>query len=280
MNGLLHNRRGVIMGLANERSLAWGIAQEAMRHGAELVFTYPNEAVGRRVRELAARCGAQHLVPCDVSSDESIDTAFQTIGRCWPGQPLDFVVHAISYSDKDELTGPYLATSRRNFAVALDISCYSFTAIAQRAAPMMEPGGSLLTLSYIGAERVIPNYNVMGIAKAALEASVRYLAADLGPHGIRVNAISAGPIKTLASSGITGVRHIVKWSELNAPLRRATTIEDVGRVALSVVSELGQGITGEVLHVDSGYHVVGMAALDEALRSAELLSQMGTQGGS
>jgi len=274
MSGLLNGRRGLIMGVANERSLAWGIAREAMAQSAELAFTYPSDAIGRRVRALVGETSRHLLLGCDVSLDVSIDVAFQRLHKHWGGHPLDFVVHAISYSDKNELNGPYLGTSRRNFMVALDVSCYSFTAVAQRAAPIMSRGGCLLTLSYLGAERVIPNYNVLGVAKAALEASVRYLAADLGPKGIRVNAISAGPIKTLASSGITGMSHVVRWSELNAPLRRATTIEDVGRVALSLVSPLGQGITGEVLHVDGGYHAVGMAAVDEAGRSAEVLRQV------
>ena len=277
MTQLLQGRRGLIMGLANERSLAWGIAREAMAHGAELAFTYPNEAVGRRVRDLIGNGATHPLILCDVASDESIDTAFRALAERLGGQPLDFLVHAISYSDKNELDGPYMATSRRNFAVALDVSCYSFTAVSQRAVPLMTRGGCLLTLSYLGAERVIPSYNVMGVAKAALEASVRYLAADLGPCGIRVNAISAGPIKTLAASGITGLRHIAKWSELNAPLRRATTIEDVGRAALSLVSDLGQGVTGELMHVDGGYHAIGMAALSEAERSGEVLLELSAQ---
>ncbi len=277
MTGLLQGRRGLIMGLANERSLAWGIAKEAMAHGAELAFTYASDAVGRRIRALVGEADDHLLLGCDVSEDVSLDVAFSRIAEHWREAPLDFVVHAVSYSDKDELDGPYLNTSRRNFATALDISCYSFTAMAQRAAPLMTRGGCLLTLSYLGAERVIPNYNVMGVAKAALEASVRYMAADLGPQGIRVNAISAGPIKTLASSGITGMRHIVRWNELNAPLRRATTIEDVGRAALSLVSDLGQAITGEVVHVDGGYHAIGMVAVDEAERSARALLHLGEQ---
>jgi len=273
---LLGGRRGLIMGLANERSLAWGIAREALAHGAELAFTYPNEAFGRRVRELVG-AGDRPLFTCDVASDESIDAAFASLADCWGDTPLDFVVHAISHADRNELAGPYINTSRRNFATALDVSCYSFTAVAQRAAPLMTRRGCLLTLSYLGAERVVPNYNVMGVAKAALEASVRYLAADLGPLGITVNAISAGPIKTLAASGVSGMRHMVRWTELNAPLRRGTNIEDVGRAALSLISPLGEGVTGEVVHVDGGYHVVGMVAVDEAERSAEVLRQIGHQ---
>lgn len=272
---LLHGRRGVIMGVANERSLAWGIAQECRAQGAELAFTYPNDSIERRLRHLVAN--ESFLTLCDVSSDEDIDQAFDAISKHWGGAPLDFVVHSISFSDWKELSGPYVETSRRNFAVALDVSCYSFTAMARRAVPLMGNGGTLLTLSYLGAERVMPNYNVMGVAKAALETSVKYLASDLGPLAIRVNAISAGPIKTLASSGIAGMRHIVKWNELNAPLRRSTTIQDVGRAAVALISDMGQGMTGEIIHVDSGYHVVGMIAVEEAERSAEVLAQIGAQ---
>ena len=268
---LLSGRRGLVMGVANERSLAWGIAQQANAQGARLVFTYPNEAIRRRLCDLLGET-SQTLVPCDVTSDDDIDRAFATVRDLASGQPLDFVVHAVSFAEKAELDGPYLRTSRRNFATALDISCYSLTAVAQRAAPLMSAGGSLLTLSYLGAERVIPNYNVMGVAKAALEASVKYLAADLGPLGIRVNAISAGPIKTLASSGIHGMRHIVRWTASNAPLRRETTIEDVGRMAVSLLSDLGRGVTGEIVHVDSGYHVIGMAAIDAASENAHLMA--------
>lgn len=274
---LLRGRRGVIMGVANDRSLAWGIAQECWAQGAELAFTYPNESIGRRVRQLVASGRPSLLTLCDVSSDEDIDHAFDAIAQHWEGTPLDFLVHAISFSDWKELSGLYLNTSRRNFAVALDVSCYSFTAVAQRAARLMGNGGAMLTLSYLGAERVMPNYNVMGVAKAALETSVKYLASDLGPQAIRVNAISAGPVKTLASSGIAGMRYIVKWNELNAPLRRSTTIQDVGRAAVALISNLGQGITGEVVHVDSGYHVLGMVAVEEAGRSAEVLTQINDQ---
>ena len=275
--GLLAGKHGLIMGVANERSLAWGIARIAAAQGARLALSYPNEAVGRRVRGLAKELGNVELLACDVSSDEDLDRMATDLPKIWPGQSIDFVVHAISYSDKNELTGPYVQTSRRNFATALDVSCYSFTAVAQRVAPLMRNGGSLLTLTYFGSERVVPNYNVMGVAKAALEASVRYLAVDLGRHNIRVNAISAGPIKTLASSGVSGMRHLVKWAEANAPLKRNTTIDDVGRAALSLISDLGQGITGEIMHVDNGYNIVGMVAIDEALRSAPVLLELGQQ---
>ena len=275
--GLLAGKHGLIMGVANERSLAWGIARIAAAQGARLALSYPNEAVGRRVRGLAKELGDVELLACDVSSDEDLDRMAADLPKVWPGRSIDFVVHAISYSDKNELTGPYVQTSRSNFATALDVSCYSFTAVAQRVAPLMRNGGSLLTLTYFGSERVVPNYNVMGVAKAALEASVRYLAVDLGRHNIRVNAISAGPIKTLASSGVSGMRHLVKWAEANAPLKRNTTIDDVGRAALSLISDLGQGITGEIMHVDNGYNIVGMVAIDEALRSAPVLLELGQQ---
>lgn len=275
--GLLAGKRGLIMGVANERSLAWGIAQAAADQGATLAFSYANDAIERRVKAITRDLDQAILLPCDVASDEDIDRMAAALAQQWRGAPLDFVVHAISYSDKNELLGPYLQTSRRNFAIALDISCYSFTAVAQRLAPLMRPGGNFLTLTYLGAERAIPNYNVMGVAKAALEASVRYLAVDLGARGIRVNAISAGPIKTLASSGVSGMRHLIKWAELNAPMKRNTTIEDVGRAALSLISDLGQGITGEILHVDNGYNVIGMLAVDEALRSVPVLADLGAQ---
>lgn len=275
--GLLAGKRGLIMGVANERSLAWGIAQIAAAHGASLAFSYPNEAVGRRVKALTSELGSAELLQCDVSSDEDLDRMAADLSKVWPGEPIDFVVHAISYSDKNELFGPYVRTTRQNFATALEVSCYSFTAVAQRIAPLMRSGGSLLTLTYLGSERVVPHYNVMGVAKAALEASVRYLAVDLGARNIRVNAISAGPIKTLASSGISGMRHLIKWAEVNAPLKRNTTIEDVGRAALSLISDLGQGITGEIVHVDNGYNVVGMVAIDEALRSVPVLLELGQQ---
>lgn len=276
--GLLSGKRGLIMGVANERSLAWGIAQVAAAHGASMAFTYANEPVGRRVRTLTGNSmPSAPLLQCDVSSDEDLDRMATALSDVWPGEPIDFVVHAISYSDKSELVGPYLRTSRRNFATALDVSCYSFTAVAQRIAPLMRPGGSLLTLTYLGSERAVPHYNVMGVAKAALEASVRYLAVDLGRQSIRVNAISAGPIKTLAASGVSGMRHLIKWAELNAPLKRNTTTEDVGKAALSLLSDLGQGITGQVLHVDNGYNIVGMVAIDEAQRAAPVLVELGRQ---
>ncbi|SLN36162.1 enoyl-ACP reductase FabI [Oceanibacterium hippocampi] len=257
---LMAGKKGLIMGLANERSLAWGIAKLAARHGAELAFTYQGEALGKRVQPLAESLGSSIVLPCDVTDDASMDGVFEKLEAEW-GQ-LDFLVHAIGFSDKNELRGRYVDTSAENFRMTMDISCYSFTALSRRAAPLMKDGGSLVTLTYYGAERVMPHYNVMGVAKAALEASVRYLAADLGKDGIRVNAISAGPIKTLAASGIGDFRYILKWNEYNSPLRRNSTIEDVGGAALYLMSELGAGVTGEVLHVDCGYHVVGMKAVD------------------
>jgi enoyl-[acyl-carrier protein] reductase I len=267
---LMTGKRGLVMGVANDRSIAWGIAKAAADQGAELAFTYQGEALEKRVRPLAQTVGANIVLPCDVTDDASLDRVFETLRGDW-GR-LDFLVHAIAFSDKEELKGQYLATSRRNFAQTMDISCYSFTACAQRAAPLMTEGGSLLTLTYYGAERVMPHYNVMGVAKAALEASVRYLAADLGGRNIRVNAISAGPIKTLAASGIGDFRYILRWNQLNAPLKRNVTIEDVGGAAVFLLSDLGSGVTGEVHHVDAGYHVVGMMATDSARELAELLS--------
>jgi enoyl-[acyl-carrier protein] reductase I len=267
---LMAGRRGLVMGVANDRSIAWGIAKAAADQGAELAFTYQGEALEKRVRPLAQTVGANIVLPCDVTDDASLDRVFETLRGDW-GR-LDFLVHAIAFSDKEELKGQYLATSRRNFAQTMDISCYSFTACAQRAAPLMTEGGSLLTLTYYGAERVMPHYNVMGVAKAALEASVRYLAADLGGRNIRVNAISAGPIKTLAASGIGDFRYILRWNQLNAPLKRNVTIEDVGGAAVFLLSDLGAGVTGEIHHVDAGYHVVGMMATDSARELAELLS--------
>ena len=275
--GLLTGKRGLIMGVANDRSLAWGIAETAAAHGAHLALSYPNDAVGRRVAALAQQLDRVTLLQCDVGSDTDLDRLAAELAILWRDEPLDFVVHAVSWSDKNELSGPYLQTSRENFRTALDLSCYSLTAVAQRVAPLMRSGGSILTLSYLGAERVVPNYNVMGVAKAALEASVRYLAVDLGNRNIRVNAISAGPIKTLASSGVSGMRHLIKWAALNAPLKRNTTIEDVGRAALSLISDLGQGITGEIVHVDNGYNVVGMVATDQAPQSATVLMELGEQ---
>ena len=249
-------KRGLIMGVANSRSIAWGIAQALHAHGAELAFTYQGDVLKKRVEPLATGIGCDILLPCDVTDDASIDATFDTLEKNWGH--LDFVVHAIAFSDKDELTGRYVDTSADNFNKSLFISCYSFTAIAQRAEKLMSEGGSLLTLTYYGAEKVMPHYNVMGVAKAALEASVRYLAVDLGKTGIRVNALSAGPIKTLASSGIGDFRYILKWNEYNSPLRRTVTTEDVGGSALYLLSDLGRSVTGEVHHVDAGYHVVGM----------------------
>lgn len=257
---LLKGKRGLIMGVANDRSLAWGITQYAAAQGAELAFTYQGEALEKRVRPLAQSVGSDFLMPCDVSDMGSVDAVFEGIEKKWGS--LDFVVHAIAYSDKNELKGMYVDTSRENFLNSLDISCYSFTAVTKRAYPLMKNGGSLITLTYLGAERHTPHYNVMGIAKAALEASVRYLAVDMGKFNVRVNAISAGPVKTLAASGIGDFRYILKWNELNSPLRRNTTLEDVGGAGVFLLSELGSGTTGEVLHVDSGYHVVGMKMAD------------------
>ncbi|TSD86957.1 enoyl-ACP reductase FabI [Mycobacterium sp. KBS0706] len=266
---LLQGKRGLIMGVANDRSIAWGIASACAAQGAELAFTYQGDALHKRVKPLAESVGSTHVLPCDVTDHASIDAVFQTLERDWG--KLDFLVHGIAFSDKNELDGLYLNTTRDNFLRTMDISCYSFTAVAQRAVPLMRDGGSLLTLTYYGAERVMPHYNVMGVAKAALEASVRYLAVDLGGRGIRVNAISAGPIKTLAASGIGDFRYILKWNELNAPLKRNVTIEQVGGAGLYLLSELGSGVTGEVHHVDSGYHTVGMVSVDAAAATAELL---------
>ena len=253
---LLAGKRGLIMGVANDRSLAWGIAHACAAQGAALAFTYQGEALERRVRPLAAGIGSDLVFPCDVGEENSIDAAFAALARRW--DRLDFLVHAIGWADKSYLRGRYLDTPREAFLQALDISCYSFVAVSRRAVPMMGPGGALLTLSYLGAEKVIPHYNVMGVAKAALEASVRYLAADLGGAGIRVNAISAGPIKTLAANGIGDFRYILRWNQLNSPLERNTTIEDVGGAGLYLLSDLASGVTGEVHHVDSDYHIVGM----------------------
>ncbi len=260
-DGLLHGKRGLIMGLANDKSIAWGIAQAAREAGAELAFTYQGEALGKRVRPLAAELGSEIVVPCDVSDEASIDATFAALREKWDG--LDFIVHAIGFSDKNELRGSYTEmTTAANFTQTMLISVYSFTAVVKRAAAMMNDGGSCLTLTYYGAEKVMPHYNVMGVAKAALEASVKYMAMDLGPRGIRVNALSAGPIKTLAASGIGDFRYIMKWNELNSPLRRNVTQTDVGKSALYLLSDLSSGVTGENLHVDAGYHVVGMKAED------------------
>ncbi len=259
-NSLMAGKRGLIMGLANDKSIAWGIAQACADAGAELAFTYMGDAFKKRVEPLAKSLGSEHLFDCNVSDPASIDAAFAEIERVWG--KIDFLVHAIGFSDKNELRGRYIDTSRDNFLNTMDVSCYSFTAVAKRAETLMRDGGSMLTLTYYGAEQVMPHYNVMGIAKAALEASVKYLAEDLGKDGIRVNAISAGPIKTLAASGIGDFRYILKWNELNSPLRRNVTIDDVGKAALFLLSDLGSGTTGENLHVDAGYHVVGMKAVD------------------
>lgn len=257
---LMAGKRGLIMGVANERSLAWGIAKTLAEHGAELAFTYQGEPLAKRVLPLARSVGSDIVAVCDVTDDASIDAVFVSLKERW--QRLDFLVHAIAYSDKEELKGGYLETSRENFARTLDVSCYSFTAVCQRAVPLMTGGGSLLTLTYIGAERVMPHYNVMGVAKAALEASVQYLAADLGRQNIRVNAISAGPIKTLAASGIGDFRYILKWNQYNSPLKRNVTIEEVGTTALYLLSDLSSGVTGEIHHADCGYNIVGMKAVD------------------
>ena len=269
MSDFMSGKRGLIMGVANNRSIAWGVAEQMYKNGAELAFTYQGEALEKRVRPLAEQAGSEIVLPCDVTDESSIDAVFDALGEKWDS--LDFIVHAIAYSDKNELSGQYVDTSRENFLQTMDISVFSFTSIARRARKMMTNGGSMLTMSYYGAERVMPHYNVMGVAKAGLEASVRYLASDLGPDGIRVNAISAGPIKTLAASGIGDFRYILKWNELNSPLRRNVTTEEVGQASLFLLSDLGSGVTGEVMHVDSGYHTVGMAAVDNAEQTAELL---------
>jgi enoyl-[acyl-carrier protein] reductase I len=257
---LLSGKRGLIMGVANNRSIAWGIAKATAAHGATLAFTYQGDALKKRVEPLAAEVGSELVLPCDVTDAASMDAVFDALKQRWG--TLDFLVHAIAYSDKDQLDGRYVDTTLENFNKTLMISCYSFTAVAQRAETLMPNGGSLLTLTYYGAEKVMPHYNVMGVAKAALEASVRYLAADLGKGGIRVNAISAGPIKTLAASGISDFRYILKWNEYNSPLRRTVSIEDVGGAGLYLLSDLSRGVTGEIHHVDAGYHVVGMKAED------------------
>ena len=257
---IMEGKRGLIMGVANDRSLAWGIAKAVSAHGAELAFTFQGEALEKRVRPLAETLGSTFVIDCDVTNEASVGRVFEALAERW-GR-LDFLVHAIAFSDKEELKGKYVETTRGNFLRTLEISCYSFTDLCRRAAPLMTNGGSLLTLTYYGAERVMPHYNVMGIAKAALEASVRYLAVDLGGQNIRVNAISAGPIKTLAAAGIGDFRYILKWNQYNSPLKRNVTIEDVGGSALYLLSDLAAGVTGEMHHVDCGYHVVGMKAVD------------------
>ena len=260
MTSLMHGKRGLIMGVANERSIAWGIAKTVHAHGAELAFTYQGEALEKRVRPLAAGINSDVVLPCDVAAPETLDALFRALAERW-GR-LDFVVHAVAYSDKEELKGRYIDTTPDNFARTMNISCYSFTDVCRRAAALMPDGGSLLTLSYFGAERVMPHYNVMGVAKAALEASVRYLAEDLGKHRVRVNALSAGPMKTLASSAIGDFRYILKWNEYNSPLRRNVTLDDIGGAGLYLLSGLSSGVTGEIHHVDCGYNIVGMKAVD------------------
>ncbi len=259
-NALMAGKRGLIMGLANDKSIAWGIAKALGGAGAELAFSYQGEALKKRVEPLAAELGSDFVTECDAGDEASLDRLFAVLGERWG--TLDFVVHAIGFSDKNELRGRYVDTSKANFLMSMDISVYSFTSVCRRAAAMMPDGGALLTLTYYGAEKVMPHYNVMGLAKAALEASVRYIAEDLGKERIRCNAISAGPIKTLAASGIGDFRYIMKWNEYNSPLRRNVTIEDVGGSALYLLSDLGSGVTGEVLHVDAGYHAIGMKAVD------------------
>jgi enoyl-[acyl-carrier protein] reductase I len=253
---LMAGKRGIVFGVANNRSIAWGITKAAHDQGAEIALTYQGDAIKKRVEPLAAEIGSKLVLPCDVTDEGSVEAVFKALAEAWGG--IDFLVHAVAFSDKQELDGRYVDTSKDNFVQTLLVSCYSFTALAKRAEKLMPNGGSLLTLSYYGAEKVMPHYNVMGVAKAALEASVRYLAADLGKENIRVNAISAGPIKTLAASGIADFRYILKWNEYNSPLRRTVSIEDVGGGALYLLSDLSRGVTGEILHIDAGYHVVGM----------------------
>ena len=260
MSGLMQGKRGLIMGLANDKSLAWGIAKKLHEQGAELAFSYQGDALEKRVRPLAASLGSDFLIDCDVSSMDALDNAFATLAARWP--TIDFIVHAIGFSDKNELRGRYYDTTLDNFLLTMNISAYSLVAVTKRAIEMMPNGGSIVTLTYYGAEKVMPHYNVMGVAKAALETSVKYLANDLGPRAIRVNAISAGPIKTLAASGIGDFRYILKWNELNSPLRRNVTIEDVGGAGLYFLSDLSSGVTGEIHHVDGGYNVVGMKQED------------------
>ena len=266
-NGIMNGKRGIVMGVANDRSIAWGIAEAVAKQGAEIAFTYQGDALEKRVRPLAEKVGSNIIIPCDVSSDEAIEETFKLLKEKW--DTIDFIVHAIAYSDKEELKGEYVDTTRENFYKTMDISVYSFTAIAQRAAKMMPNGGSMITLTYYGAEKVMPHYNVMGVAKAALESSVRYLAADLGNNKIRINSLSAGPIKTLAASGIGDFRYILKWNQYNSPLRRNVTLNDVGGCGVYLLSDLSAGVTGETHHVDCGYHVVGMKAIDAPDMSPE-----------
>ena len=259
-HGVMHDKKGLIMGVANDRSIAWGIAAKLAEQGAKLAFTFQGEALQKRVIPLAASIGSDLVMPCDVTDAISMDAVFSTLQQKWG--KLDFVLHAIAYSDKEELKGDYVDTSRQNFQRTMDISVYSFTAVAKRAAAIMNDGGSMLTLTYYGAERVMPHYNVMGVAKAALEASVRYLAVDLGGRNVRVNGLSAGPMKTLAASGIGDFRYILKWNQYNSPLKRNVTLDDVGGAGVYLLSDLSSGVTGEIHHVDCGYHVVGMKAVD------------------
>ena len=272
LQGLMAGKCGLILGVANDRSIAWGIARQCAAAGAKLALTYQGEALLKRVKPLADKIGIEHVLPCDVTDEDSMVQAIDTIGKDWG--KIDFIVHAVAYSDKEELKGQYIQTSRQNFLTSLDISCYSFTAISRIARPYLSDGASLVTLTYYGAERVMPHYNVMGVAKAALEASVRYLANDLGADNIRVNAISAGPMKTLAASGIGDFKAILRWNELNAPLRRNVSLDDVGGAGLYLLSNLSSGVTGEVLHVDCGYHTVGMIAIDAADEINDLLSSL------
>ena len=265
--GIMQGKRGIVMGVANDRSIAWGIANAISKQGAEIAFTYQGEALQKRVAPLAESVGSDIVIPCDVSNDEAIDKTFNLLKEKW--NSIDFLVHAIAYSDKEELKGEYVDTTRENFYKTMDISVYSFTAVAQRASAMMPNGGSMITLTYYGAEKVMPHYNVMGVAKAALESSVRYLAADLGDSKIRVNSLSAGPIKTLAASGIGDFRYILKWNQYNSPLRRNVTLDDVGGCGVYLLSDLSAGVTGETHHVDCGYHVVGMKAIDAPDMSPE-----------
>ena len=258
-SNLMHGKKGLVMGVANDHSIAWGLARTAAAHGAEVAFTYQGEGFAKRVRPLADSMGSKIVLPCDVSDDDSINSVFVEIERTWG--TIDFLVHSLAYSNKDELSGQYVNTTRDNFQKTLDISCFSFTALAKRAAKIMPNGGSMITLTYSGSERVMPNYNVMGVAKAALEASVKYLAVDLGSYKIRVNAISAGPMRTLAGSAVGGARQVYKWNEEYSPLRRNTQLDDVGGAGLYLLSDLSAGVTGEIVHVDSGYNVVGVPDL-------------------
>jgi enoyl-[acyl-carrier protein] reductase I len=262
MNSLINlkGKKGIVLGIANERSIAWGIAEKLSSCGAELAFSYVNDSIKKRVSPLAEQCKSNLVYECDVTSESSMDNFFKSISKTWGN--FDFLVHSIAFSDKNELKGDYVNTSRENFLNTLNVSCYSFTALCQRAQHYMKSGGQILTLSYLGAERVMPHYNVMGIAKAALETSVKYIAVDLGKNNIRVNAISAGPIKTLAASGISDFRYILKWNEYNSPLRRVTSVEEVGKNSIYLLTDLSSGVTGEVIHVDCGYHVVGMKSVD------------------